>query len=281
VAEEFSQRMNLAPDYSPDLPQGDWYAKGGWVDQGVIQDIHKDMAEHFPRAPRPEFPGIEQRSFLGYAFLTSKIKFSIPYDECERPAVFTDNQGKTTQIPAFGFNGTARRYSKQIKRLYCENMAQNKAMWGFFHYALDLCADDPVYQVVVAVIPAKATLEETLKYLEEKISIPSEFESKIDGNDTLQAPELAFHITHNFTEITGHSFENESMRKSPIDDACLDILFRLDRSGVELIAQAKSYYRCMPVDYKFLQPFLVYLKKRGATRPYFVMWVDNDELLRK
>ena len=29
------------------------------------------------------------------------------------------------------------------------------------------------------------------------------------------------------------------------------------------------------------KPFLIYLKKRGATLPYLVMWIDNSELLTK
>jgi hypothetical protein len=28
-----------------------------------------------------------------------------------------------------------------------------------------------------------------------------------------------------------------------------------------------------------VRPFLIYLKKRGAGHPFFVMWVDNAELL--
>jgi hypothetical protein len=29
----------------------------------------------------------------------------------------------------------------------------------------------------------------------------------------------------------------------------------------------------------FDRPFLVYMQKRGAEQPFFVMWVDNAELL--
>ncbi len=88
-----------------------------------------------------------------------------------------------------------------------------------------------MYQAVVAFIPAKATLEEALKYLEEKMNAPSEFDNKMGLNDMFSVPELAFHITHNFPEIINHSFENKSMRQSPIHVACQDILFRLDRMG--------------------------------------------------
>lgn len=31
---------------------------------------------------------------------------------------------------------------------------------------------------------------------------------------------------------------------------------------------------------KFDRPFLIYVKKRGAPHPHFVMWVENAELLR-
>ncbi len=31
----------------------------------------------------------------------------------------------------------------------------------------------------------------------------------------------------------------------------------------------------------FDRPFLIVVKKRGAERPFFVMWVDNAELLCK
>jgi hypothetical protein len=41
-----------------------------------------------------------------------------------------------------------------------------------------------------------------------------------------------------------------------------------------IAANAASYY--------FLNhPFLIVVKKRGAAMPFFVMWVDNAELLSK
>jgi hypothetical protein len=35
-----------------------------------------------------------------------------------------------------------------------------------------------------------------------------------------------------------------------------------------------------PKKLHFDRPFLIYLKKRDAARPFFVMWVDNAELLQ-
>ena len=36
-----------------------------------------------------------------------------------------------------------------------------------------------------------------------------------------------------------------------------------------------------PMDFIFSRPFIVYMKKRGCDQPFFVMWVDNAELLNK
>ncbi len=40
---------------------------------------------------------------------------------------------------------------------------------------------------------------------------------------------------------------------------------------------------CKPMAIHFVcdHPFLIVVKKRGAKRPFFVMWVDNAELLCK
>ena len=40
---------------------------------------------------------------------------------------------------------------------------------------------------------------------------------------------------------------------------------------------------CKPMAIHFVcdHPFLIVVKKQGAKRPFFVMWVDNAELLCK
>ena len=59
------------------------------------------------------------------------------------------------------------------------------------------------------------------------------------------------------------------------------IRFRLDRSGAELASEAQM--PCKPSATHFVcdRPFLIVVKKRGAEHPFFVMWVDNAELLCK
>jgi len=57
------------------------------------------------------------------------------------------------------------------------------------------------------------------------------------------------------------------------------IRFRLDRSGAELASEARMPCAPAATHYVCDRPFLIVMKKRGAERPFFVMWVDNAELL--
>ncbi len=65
-----------------------------------------------------------------------------------------------------------------------------------------------------------------------------------------------------------------------MDVAQQDILFKLDRSGASLRSEAKMYTLGKGPSFIVDNPFLIYMKKRGADLPYFVMWVDNAELLQ-
>ena len=66
-----------------------------------------------------------------------------------------------------------------------------------------------------------------------------------------------------------------------IAKAMQTIRFKLDRSGAELASEAKCSANRSATHFVCDRPFLIVVKKRGAERPFFVMWVDNAELLCK
>ncbi len=69
------------------------------------------------------------------------------------------------------------------------------------------------------------------------------------------------------------------MAGQSFDVARQEISFCLDKSGAAVKSQMEGYASGIPEHFVFDRPFLVYMKKRGAEMPYFVMWVDNAELL--
>jgi hypothetical protein len=64
-----------------------------------------------------------------------------------------------------------------------------------------------------------------------------------------------------------------------IAEAMQTVEFKLDRSGAELQSESSIAVTSAPRHYVFDRPFLIYMKRRGAEKPFFIMWVDNGELL--
>jgi hypothetical protein len=67
----------------------------------------------------------------------------------------------------------------------------------------------------------------------------------------------------------------------PIIEARQSIKFKLDRYGAALESEATIEASAIPRYFRFNRPFLVYMKKRDCEQPFFVMWVDNAELLNR
>jgi hypothetical protein len=75
--------------------------------------------------------------------------------------------------------------------------------------------------------------------------------------------------------------QNGSVKGLFMAAAVQEMEFKLDRHGAEIFSSAYvSPADGGPKELHFNRPFLISMKKRDAARPFFVMWVDNAELLR-
>jgi hypothetical protein len=172
---------------------------------------------------------------------------------------------------------------KQVEVLY-KWRDRDTMMMGPHEYALDLCKKSNPNQIIVAVIKPEKTLALTVKKLERQMlnySYKSRIFQEFGPNDAFIVPNIFFKVLHHFKELEGKTLQNKRFKGYPVSEALQMIQFKLDRSGVELKSEAKMICMPIPAYYFFNKPFLVYMKKRGAKQPFFVMWVDNAELLEK
>jgi hypothetical protein len=157
-------------------------------------------------------------------------------------------------------------------------------------YALDACKKSSPNQVVLAYIPKKESLKKILQDLDTKMAqYPPQNRPKsrslqgLSRTDGFLVPNMHFRIIHQFQELEGSEkpIINTQFAGAYIGHASEIIQFKLDRSGVSLTSESKILVKMGPRDFNFNRPFLLYMKKRGAKHPFFVMWVDNAELLIK
>jgi len=289
---DLAEALNRSYAPGPELPAGAMYATAGWGDQGILQQIDKEVARQFPGSKAPTFPGIVPGSFVAYSRLEAQVQFPLPYFQGRKPLEFTASDGTKTPVSCFGLpKEKANAYEDvhaQARLLYSNREdVQRAEVTGQAEppreYVIDLDGESEPSQVIVAMIPAKATLAETLASLEKKISATKgdPYCHSLESSDVMLVPDVIWKLTHHFKELERRTLLNPGLKSQPMDVAQEDISFRLDRYGATVRAESKMYARGGSTPYLFDHPFLIVMRKRGETKPYFVMWVENAELLRR
>lgn len=284
-AEVMANHLNLAKQSRADISDESYYAASGFVKDGIVEKIRTDMAKRFPSEPQPDFKDVSpEDAIIAYSYLAANVKFKIPFFENTKKFTFQDSQGNENQVTSFGIRPeddyAYRKLRKQVEVLYSSYYPDRDNLMEF---AVDLCKDTKPNQIVLARIEPKETLGHTLAHLDDKIAgfTKEKFFHQFGINDVLLVPNIFWRITHHFGELKGRYLGNTGYENYWIKLALQTIQFRLDRSGAELKSEARLYAAPEPSHFVFDQPFLIYMKKRGAKHPFFVMWVDNAELLSK
>ena len=283
--------LNSAPDPRPAIPPAALYVASGWQPQGIVERIHKELAQKFPSKSPPTFPGAAPDTFIAYAYLEASVKFSLPYFQNRQALPFTDSAGRTTPIVSFGIRAEDDYAYAKLRAQPRILFRKGKEFDRNLEFAIDLCPDSKPSQIVIARINREPTLAAAVARVDRE-SIEMEklgrgnpryagYLGSVGPNDVLLVPHCFWQLSHRFSELEGKTFANAQLKGQRLDVAQQDILFRLDRSGAELKPESKNY--CLPVPTHFVmdRPFLLYMGQRGAKIPYFALWIDNAELLSK
>ena len=282
--------LDRAPDPRPSIPEESLYVAAGWNDNGITDQIRKGLARKFPAKAQPTFPGILPDSFVAYAYLEASVNFATPYFQSKSPLVFTDRAGKKTELNSFGIRSEDDYAYWELREQPQVLFVATDDDFKLTQCAVDLDRTSQPNQIVLAIVEPKSTLSEVLADIAEKIDAADRkaksdlhptHDDGLGPNDVLLVPDVVWRITHRFTELEGRKFANAKLNGRRIDVAQQDIQFSLNRGGAELKSEAKLFVAPVPTYYVFDRPFILYMKKRGAKTPYFVMWIENAELLNK
>ncbi len=289
-AEAAAERLNRAEFPPANIENESFYATAGFVSNGIIEEIQREMARRFPGVPVAPFdPRYKTlpKACLGYAYLSVGVPFKYPFFASKNPLGFTDSNGVRTSVRSFdtapkGSYSSSAKVREQIDVLF----ASFDARYSLEGFTLDLCKYSSPYQVVLACVPREATLAATLDAVEKRTA---EFKRSpgygrlrnLDLVDSVVVPDVLFKLTHEYSELINRYLGNPAFKDCFIFDALQMIDFRLDRTGVLLKSEARlGGVAAVPREFRFDKPFLIYVKKRQAdAKPFFVMWVDNAELM--
>ena len=278
----FADRLNSAPFDRKLLPEGSWFAWAGPPGSEEQRQANEKLAQLAPGSqPIPDLA-------IAFAQMNAEVPFHYAYDANPRRLKFKGGDGREVSVRNFGFKppSSAERKGRQkyqVSILYTPVAYRG----GPAEFMLDLDRESAPSQVVVAVVMPKATLRQTIDYA-------LELEAKHDKGgglntlvtyEPLQVPELEFELTYSPPDLRLARFLASPLSEwsaASIDQVQERLYFKLDRFGAEVKATSSiNVCGATHIEYIFDRPFLVLMRVRGEREPYFAMWVDNTELMRK
>ena len=290
-AQELADRLNRSQFPAGSIEKESYYATAGFVKNGIIEQIRKDMAKRFPHEPAPILDkkyANQSNVIAAYAFLNVSIEFEQPFYTYREEFGFTDSTGKGAAVTAFCGHSAKPDSNMERVRNQVEVLHYEKSHYSEHdQFAVDLSRQTRPYQVILAVLPRCATFAESVRILRERIAAfekNPDYEKlcKLRPGDSLIVPDVLYRLTHHFDDLLDKHFGNPKWADVFLSEAMQRIDFTLSRTGVTVrswsLFEAKSAVpRCL----KFDRPFLICVQKRepNAT-PFFLMWVDNAELLK-
>ncbi len=228
-AEELAGRLNRREYPTADIEAESYYAAAGFVKNGIIEQIQRDMKRHFPAEPVPTFD-MSYRTMpkvaTAYAYLNVNVGFEYPYYTYLSGFDFADSTGTRAAVTAFCAHTSVhqeetRRIREQVEVLHYDFGPSPETV----EFAVDLSKQTQPYAVVLACVPRCNTLGEAAKALQGKIAAfkndpDCEVLHKLRPIDTLIVPDVLYKLTHHFDELLGKYLGNAKWQDSYIFDAC-------------------------------------------------------------
>jgi len=290
-AQEIADRLNASTITRDVLEPDDYYAKAGFVEAGAVEQIRAEMAARFPGTEIPDLAFSGGDIAVAFGYVRATVPFRSLFYENRRPFEF-----RGVRVSSFGIRekdkdmwDPARR---QVFVLYT-SQEEGEPWSDDCEFAVDPCMYTDPYQIILARMEPKASLAETVAELERKMKDRPAMSYRLDEEEILLVPNLHFEIEHGFKQLEG---ENRAILNPGHEGAWLarawqTIYFRLDRAGAVLESKAGMAMAAEPERRAFVfdRPFLILIQKRddapdlsdSKLEPFFVMWVDNAELLCK
>jgi hypothetical protein len=271
------RHLNRGRATRSDISERDYFAVAGPGGDELVDTVNRTLREKFGRdAPQIGGEYRDAEIILAYAFLRKNLRFARPFNGFTKPVTFFTSDGKI-QIEGFGIDG----YPERRHRTAGEQV-EIVDYKDYGNFIIRLASTHPDDEIVLASVPRGGTLRETYEDVNSRVerSAPRPMEE----NDVLVIPRLNVSIRHSYSPLLGLYLMNKGFEEYFVDEARQDIDFRMDEYGVTVDSEARFVIekKGPPPDHKLLvfnKPFMLYLKKKDGTHPYFVVWVENEELM--
>ena len=231
----------------------------------MIPRVLAALQEKFHGQASPELLPPSSPDLMAYAYLFVNMPFETAFERL--PMNFGTNAVK-------GF-GLSKPHSSGQRHAGQQVVVHEAGPDGM---VIELLTRRIGHQLILADVPPGPTLLATAT------NVLARLKTSVNGDehayDLLQVPVLNFDILREYNELTGHTVQVQGANpcQIPLVSARQQIRFRLDERGAVLKSEVAMLLGSPP-SLRFDHPFLILLRRKGSSLPYFAVWVDNSEIL--
>lgn len=263
------EELNRKPFTKENLSEKDYIAIAGYGKDGIVNKINKMIKEKFHESDQYGYKkSVAPNDFLAYSFLKKDINFKNAFEVVKDGMNF-----KGKKVDAFGIDRVKGEKQKKLKS-QIELLSYNNDD----DFIIRLISGEENEELVVAKIPPKKSFNETLDYaLNNRNKINATIEK-------FKMPMLAFEAQKSFKELMGRKLLNKGFEQYKLEEVYENILFTLTEKGAKLKAEAAvngdgATIRKQNLNLIVDKSFLIYMKEVNKNKPYFVLWVNNNEIM--
>lgn len=270
VALDMMEKLNNTHFSQNDLDEESYYVKSGYG-QKTVDEINRESKKKFPSKSFEDLAfELQSQDVIAYAYFLKEVEYAEKFDEDTH--YFKD---------------------ERVKTFYAETNDQKENVeilkyWDDDKFIIRLKLKDETDEIIVA---KGFEMETPVEVINEIREYDKKRLKHLNEEDYFEMPKLHLDMRRDYTELRGLFFMNSGFEDFVIYQMYENIKFDMDEVGarveneavivMDLISEDSGGSRKTPRYFVLDEPFWVVMKQRDSQNPYFILGVNNTELMEK
>ena len=283
-APNYVKKLNELYKQQPLLSEDSYLAMAGTGAENIVDKINEAVGKKFGHLNKDELPpklnfNLLPKDIVAFAYLYKNLEFEKPFN-ITKP-IYMKCQNKIFKAAAYGYDLNDvhdEEFGKQFEVLYHKPKLKND--YTSIEVVLKLISKNTTEEIIISTLPAGKTIKDTYDCINKAIN---SYKKERYIISLLQIPKMNFNILHSYNELAGKKILNKPIKNYLIRKAIQKFAFILNENGSKIAVYAFwEYYgivniRTVPITIEC--PFVIYLKDKTQSIPYFMAYVATPELL--
>jgi len=271
------------------MPKGGYATYAGPATKEFVDSTAAAIKKEFKVNMQPNEIPLSPTSHAAFGILIRDLKFKRPFIKSKNnPLAFVDSFSDTYKVQFFG---TAKKYSGYYRQSVAILSYKNKGK----EFAISIATKTPDEKVIIYRPSKMMSMEAAMKEVKQSIDKPlnGKFDSlddpRLHRDDVVKIPYIAFKSETDFTSrLKGLRFFEGDPTPWRINAAKQFTQFELHEKGARIRMDTQGGGepfgeppKPKPRNFVCDRPFYVFLWKDKAPIPYFALWVDSVDVLKR